>query len=71
MTGRDGTYADLQAKQSDAHTQAIVADVGFGVGIAAAVVTAYLYFGRTKVATAPKRTGFVLPSAAPCPRAAS
>jgi len=64
VTGRDGTYADLQAKQSDAHTQAIVSDVGFGVGIVAAVVTAYLYFGRTKE---PKRTGFVLPSAAPVP----
>ncbi len=67
VTGRDGTYADLQAKQSDAHTQAIVSDVGFGVGIVAAVVTAYLYFGRTKVASEPKRTGFALPSASPLP----
>ena len=67
VTGRDGTYADLQQKTSDAHTQAIVADVGFGVGIVAAVVTAYLYFGRTKVASEPKRTGFALPSAASVP----
>lgn len=71
VTGRDGTYADLQQKTSDAHTQAIVADVGFGVGIVAAVVTAYLYFGRTKVASDPKRTGFVLPSAASVARVPS
>ena len=66
VTGRDGSYKDLQTKTDDAHTQAIVADVGFGVGIAAALVTAYLYFGRTKV---PQRsaTGLVrvLPSASP------
>jgi tetratricopeptide (TPR) repeat protein len=71
VTGRDGSYVDLQAQASDAHTQAIVADVGFGVGIVAAAVTAYLYFGRTKVeprvAREPKRTGFVVPSAARVP----
>lgn len=66
VTGRDGTYADLQTKSSDAHTQAVVADVGLGVGIVAAAVTAYLYFGRTKVSE-PKRTGLALPTAAPVP----
>lgn len=50
VTGRDGTYDTLQTKTSDAHTQAIVADIGFGVGIAAALVTAYLYFARSKEA---------------------
>lgn len=53
VTGRDGTYDTLQSKTSSAHTQAIVADVGFGVGIAAALVTAYLYFARSKEATPP------------------
>lgn len=48
VTGRDGTYDDLVKKTNDAHTLAIVSDVGFGVGIVAAIVTAYLYFGRTK-----------------------
>jgi tetratricopeptide (TPR) repeat protein len=48
VTGRDGTYDTLQTKTSDAHTQAIVADIGFGVGITAVLVTAYLYFGRSK-----------------------
>ncbi len=48
VTGRDGTYEDLQNQANSAHTQAIISDVGFGVGIVAAAVTAYLYFGRTK-----------------------
>ena len=53
VTGRDGTYDDLQQKTATAHREAIVADVGFGIGVVAAAVTAYLYFGRTKVAQAP------------------
>lgn len=48
VTGRDGTYADLEQKTADAHTMALVADVGFGVGAAFALATAWLYFGRTK-----------------------
>jgi hypothetical protein len=48
VTGRDGTYEDLTSKTDGAHTLAVVADVGFAVGIVAAAVTAYLYFGRTK-----------------------
>ena len=75
VTGRDGTYETLQSKASDAHTQAVVSDVGFGVGIAAAVVTAYLYFARPKEAKSranrtPPRTSFVpslTPSFAPTP----
>jgi hypothetical protein len=69
VTGRDGTYGTLQSKTSDAHTQAVVSDVGFGVGIAAAVVTAYLYFGRPKedkprATRTPPRASFV-PSLTP------
>ena len=48
VTGRDGSYADLQDKTTKAHTFALVSDVSFGVGIVAAAVTAYLFFGRTK-----------------------
>lgn len=48
VTGRDGTYPDLQAKQESAHTSAVVADVGFAVGILGAGAAAYLYFSRTK-----------------------
>lgn len=49
VTGRDGTYATLQQKTHDAHTAALVADVSLGVGVVAALTTAWLYFGRTKV----------------------
>jgi tetratricopeptide (TPR) repeat protein len=61
VTGRDGSYDDLKSKADDAHGQAIVADVGFGVGVVAAAVTAFLYFGRTK--EPPKRG--LTPSIAP------
>jgi len=65
VTGQNGSYADLENKANDAHTQAIVADVALGVGVVAAAITAYLYFGRTKdrgVATtaAPVRGGGVV-----------
>ncbi len=60
VTGRDGSYKALENKTSDAHTQAIVADVGFGTAIVAAAVTAILYFGRAKDAEPS-----VVPSAAP------
>lgn len=70
-TGRDGSYEALRTKANDANTQAIVADIGFGVGIAAALVTAYLYFGRPREAkTKPEtqaRLLHLLPSAAPVP----
>ncbi len=49
VTGRDGSYADLQDKTSRAHTQAVVADIGFAVGVVGALAAAYLYFARPKV----------------------
>jgi len=58
VTGRDGSYANLQEKTDDAHTYAIIADIGLGVGIVAAIVTGYLYFGRMKDPAVPaKSTG--------------
>jgi hypothetical protein len=58
VTGRDGSYAALQEKTDDAHTFAIIADVGIGVGVIAALVTGWLYFGRTKDPSVPtKSTG--------------
>ncbi len=67
VTGRDGTYEDLQNQANSAHTQAIISDVGFGIGIVAAAVTAYLYFGRTKEpARAPRaKSATVAPAIAP------
>lgn len=48
-TGSGGmSFADVQAKQNTAHSEAILADVGFAVGIAATVTTAVLYFARMK-----------------------
>lgn len=57
VTGRDGTYAQFQQQNDDAHTSAIIADVGIGVGIVAAIATAWLYFGRTKD---PQTTGVIV-----------
>ncbi len=51
VTGRDGSYADFQRKTASAHKEAIAADIGLGIGVVAAAVTAYLYFGRTKAVT--------------------
>ncbi len=48
VAGKTGTFQELESQQQSAHNEAIVADIGLGVGVAAAAVTAYLYFGRTK-----------------------
>lgn len=57
VTGRDGSYASFQERNDDAHTSAVIADIGLGVGIVAALATAWLYFGRTKDAP---RTGMAI-----------
>jgi tetratricopeptide (TPR) repeat protein len=55
VSGKDGQNPQtLAADQSHAHTEGIIADVGFGVGVAAAAITAYLYFGRPKAAAHPR-----------------
>src|SRR5262249_12010848 len=64
-TGRDGSFDDLQRAQDDSYRDARIADVGFAVGVVAAVVTAYLYFARPKVASNPSSRARV--SAAPVP----
>jgi tetratricopeptide (TPR) repeat protein len=61
VTGRDGTYQDLQNRTDDAHTSAIVSDVGFGVGIVGAAAAAWLYFGRTKDTKRATVTPAILP----------
>jgi tetratricopeptide (TPR) repeat protein len=53
VAGKNATYTQIQSDESHAHTEGIVADIGFGVGVAAAAVTAYLYFGRTKSVAPP------------------
>jgi hypothetical protein len=66
VTGRDGTFADLQGRQNTAHREAVFADVGFGVSIAAGITAAVLYFARPRDgATTPPTTGGATVSAAP------
>lgn len=48
VTGRDGTYADLVQRTDDAHRDAVIADVGFAVGIVGLATAAVLYFARPK-----------------------
>jgi tetratricopeptide (TPR) repeat protein len=48
VTGRDGTFDDLKSRTDDAHTSAIISDVGFTVGVVAAIAATYLFFGRYK-----------------------
>ncbi len=61
-TGRDGTYDSFATRVRDAHELAVVADVGFGVGIAAAVVATYLFLSRPRVLETPRRSDSKLPA---------
>lgn len=63
ITGRNGTYADLVDRQANAHREAIMADIGFGVATAAAAATAVLFFTRTHTVSA--TSGSTSVSAAP------
>ena len=47
-TGGDGSYADLQSKADSSHRDAVIADVGFAVGVVGLAAAAFLYFTRTK-----------------------
>ena len=46
VTGENGSYDDLAGAASSAHREAIFADVGFGVSLAAGITAAVLYFAR-------------------------
>jgi len=56
VTGSNLTYNQLVSRTNQAHNEAIGADIGFGVAVAAAAVTAYLYLARPR-STAPSTTG--------------
>jgi hypothetical protein len=62
ITGRNGTYADLVDGQANAHREAVVADIGFGVAIAGAAATTALFFTLPRSTTT---TGSTSVSAAP------
>ncbi|HEX4447063.1 MAG TPA: tetratricopeptide repeat protein [Polyangiaceae bacterium] len=51
VTGRDGTYAQFADRTAMAHREAIAADIGFGVSIAAGITAVVLYFARTRDVT--------------------
>jgi len=48
VTGSNGTYADLVDRQANAHREAVMADIGFGVATVAAATTAILFFSRPR-----------------------
>jgi hypothetical protein len=50
VTGRDGSYADLTGQIDSAHSEAVAADVAFGVAAVAGVVCGYLYWLRPHAA---------------------
>ena len=67
VTGRDGNYNDLQSRAVSAHNQAVAADIGFGIGIAAGIGAALLYVLRPAQNKTPAVTGKTSVSAAPLP----
>jgi hypothetical protein len=48
VTGVDGSYSDLVDRVHTAHEEAVAADVGFGVAVAAGVAATILYLTRTR-----------------------
>jgi len=64
VTGYNTSIQQLTSRTNTAHNEAIAADVCFGVAVAAAAVTAYLYLARPR-STAPSTTGATTVSAAP------
>ena len=56
VTGYNTSIQQLTGRTNTAHNEAIAADVCFGVAVAAAAVTAYLYLARPR-STAPSTTG--------------
>ncbi len=65
VIGRDGTYADLVDRTSQAHTESVVADVGFIVGGAATIAAGILYFARPRVTSQTPPSGEVHAGAVP------
>jgi len=55
VTGQDGTYTQLGERTDSAHREAVIADVGFGVSLAAGITATVLYFARTRDPAKPTR----------------
>ena len=71
VTGKDGTYAQLQNETNKAHNEAIAADVFYGVGIAGAAAAVLLYALRPKEAQSPPPPASAQLSASPIPGGAA
>ncbi len=65
VTGQDGSYPDLQRRTDTAHREAVIADVGFGLSIAAGITAAVLYFARPRDSAGAGGPGLSSVSAAP------
>ncbi len=65
VTGQDGSYQDLISRTDSAHREAVIADAGFGLSIAAGITAAVLYFGRSRDSATAKAAGLSGVSAAP------
>jgi len=65
VTGRDGTYTDLVDRQANAHREAVLADIGFGVAATTAAATVVLLLARTPARAAARDSNGV--SAVPLP----
>ncbi len=57
ITGRDGTFSDLQDRADTSHKQAVLSDVGFAVGALAGVGAILLYVLRPKEGPKPPTLG--------------
>lgn len=57
ITGINGTYASLVDRQNNAHREAVMADIGFGVAGAAAAAAAVLFFARPRATASSPTTG--------------
>jgi tetratricopeptide repeat protein len=62
VTGVDGSYSDLVDRVHMAHEEAVAADIGFGIAVAAGVAATVLYLTRTHQASDPS-SARKLPSA--------
>ena len=70
-TGSSTTFANLQNQADRAHREAVFADVGFGVALAAGATSALLYFLRDKPSDHPVDRAAMVPSVVVLPGGAT
>jgi tetratricopeptide (TPR) repeat protein len=70
MTTPKYTWSEVMSAYDQAHREALLADISFGVALVAGAATAYLYFGRPRTAPAVS-TGSTTVSTTPLPGGAA